>query len=510
LQKSGVIPPEAHWASAEITIPGRPNDVMAVAASYDNTLKYGTQTPFNDQLTYRWEGGEWLVDTIHNSIITAGNGGNVPVKARVTLYYGGGKKRYDIEQSLKPHEQMWVDVGKLIREGVPDKNGVVLPADLTMGSYELQDLSDKGIGNLFEGKITLDKTYGHVAYGCATCCGYLDSAWMYYDPFGVGVGLQGDQDVWDRDNCTQVDVSILEYIDVSSWNTGNHSIATANRNAITGVSIGSTTNSAQGNLTIGNIESKHCPDEDVYPEGTLNVPPSISPAQGLIGTTITVTITGSGFGATPTVNAGTGITVTYNSRGDTSITASFAIASNAPAGNNSVVVTTTSGTALPAVNFYVQIPTHFQRYNQPPEAPGGLGPVITLVNGTAYNLAGAVVATNFCGVYENFLFDIADQQGTQITNGNVTVTEVFSNITNPPGPTPATNVPINLVSQGMSDIQIYGYTYPTCLANNQNQALDMTWTVTVGSTPYPATTIVHITKGNFSGTLNVTSTITTP
>jgi len=158
----------------------------------------------------------------------------------------------------------------------------------------------------------------------------------------------------------------------------------------------------------------------------------------------------------------------------------------------------------------VQVPTHFQRYDQPPEAPGGLGPVISLANGTAYDLSGKAVAVNVCGVYENFVFDIADQQGTQITNGTVKVTEVFSNITNPPGPTPATNVSINLVSQGVQDIQIYGFTYPTCPANNQNQALDMTWTVLIGSTVYPVTTVVHITKGNFNGTLNVTSSITTP
>lgn len=39
-------------------------------------------------------------------------------------------------QTLQPDEQMWMDVGKLIREHIPDKNGNVLPADLTSGSYD--------------------------------------------------------------------------------------------------------------------------------------------------------------------------------------------------------------------------------------------------------------------------------------------------------------------------------------------------------------------------------------
>ncbi len=274
LQKNGVIPADAHWASIELAISGQPNDIMAAAASYDSTLRYGAQTPFNDQLTYRWEGGEWHVDPTHNSIITTGNGGTVPVKAQITIYYDSGRKRYDLVQPLKPREQMWVDVGKLIRERTPDKNGSVLPLDLMMGSYEIQDLTDRGVGNLFEGKLTVDKTYGHAAYGCATCCGYMPSAWMYWDPILTATGVGTGQDVWDRDNCTGTDTSVLDYFPPSSWGTGNHAIATANGHVITGVATGSTTNFATGTLTTGNVESHYCPRQQLNPSGVINVCPS--------------------------------------------------------------------------------------------------------------------------------------------------------------------------------------------------------------------------------------------
>jgi hypothetical protein len=283
LQKSGVIPAEAHWASVELAISEYPDDIMAVAASYDSTLRYGTQTPFNDQLTYRWEGGEWHVDATHNSIITAGNGGAVPIKAQFTLYYESGTKRYDLVQALKPHEQMWVDVGKLIRERTPDENGAVLPPDLTMGSYEIQDLTDRGVGNLYEGKVIVDKTYGHAAYGCATCCGWNASPWMYYDPIGVGIDYGTNQDVWDRDNCTSQDTSVLDYISETSWNTGNHAIAMASRAVITGVAVGSTTNAATGTLTIGNINSLRCPQAPVSPSGPVNTNPTITNVKQVYG-----------------------------------------------------------------------------------------------------------------------------------------------------------------------------------------------------------------------------------
>src|SRR5205807_435361 len=95
---------------------------------------------------------------VTHSIITAGNGGTKPTQAAFTIFYNQGTQRYDLEQTLQPDEQMWIDVGKLIRERVPDKNGKTLPSDLTMGSYEFRDLTNKGVGRLLEGKVIYDKT----------------------------------------------------------------------------------------------------------------------------------------------------------------------------------------------------------------------------------------------------------------------------------------------------------------------------------------------------------------
>jgi hypothetical protein len=151
-----------------------------------------------------------------------------------------------------------------------------LPPDLTMGSYEGQDLTDRGVGNLFEGKVIVDKTYGHAAYGCATCCGYADGAYMYWDPISVLLDFGSDQDVWDIDFCTQTRVSVLDYFPPSGWGTGDPSIATANGHVLTGVAPGSTTNSAQGTLVIGNVESHSCPRVQQSPSGSANVTPAIT------------------------------------------------------------------------------------------------------------------------------------------------------------------------------------------------------------------------------------------
>ena len=44
-----------------ITAPTPPDNLLAVAVSYDDTGKLGAQTPFSDQVANHWEGGKWEV-----------------------------------------------------------------------------------------------------------------------------------------------------------------------------------------------------------------------------------------------------------------------------------------------------------------------------------------------------------------------------------------------------------------------------------------------------------------
>jgi hypothetical protein len=267
LQDGTTLPKQANWTSVTLTTKGLPDEIMAVAASYDDTLRYGAQTPFSDQLTFKWEGGMWEVDAYHNSIITAGNGGTKPTQAAFTVLYNQGTSRYDLEQTLQPDEQMWVDVGKLIREQVPDTNGEILPADLTFGSYEFRDLTSKNVGTLFEGKVIYDKTYGHVAYGCATCCGWTPPG-LFWNPLGIGLSLTAGNGVGARDTCDTLwyDISDSFY---NSWSTANTSIARVDSYGThTGVSLGSTTSQTSARLPSG---AYRCPLLTRTPQGNDNV-----------------------------------------------------------------------------------------------------------------------------------------------------------------------------------------------------------------------------------------------
>ena len=56
------LPREANWATVSMLTNSGPDEVIAVPASYDETGRYGVQTPFTDQMSAHWEGGAWEVD----------------------------------------------------------------------------------------------------------------------------------------------------------------------------------------------------------------------------------------------------------------------------------------------------------------------------------------------------------------------------------------------------------------------------------------------------------------
>jgi hypothetical protein len=273
LQSSGLLPKQANWTSVTLTTNGPPDEVMAVAASFDDTLRYGAQTPFNDQLSFLWKGGMWEYDAYHSSIITAGNGGTKPTRAAFTLFYNQGTEKYELEQTLQPDEQMWIDVGKLIREHLPDKNGKTLPADLTSGSYEFRDLTDIAIGSLFEGKVIYDKTYGHVTYGCGFCCPY-QAPFLAYDPLGIALAGDSQNGVTAYETCSGTYVDVSDYF-FNSWSTANAAIATVNGSAVHhGVGVGSTTSQTHAYMAYG--YNRPCPLAYRSPSGGANVHPTVS------------------------------------------------------------------------------------------------------------------------------------------------------------------------------------------------------------------------------------------
>ena len=101
-------------------------------------------------------------DVNHNALAAITNIGTKPTDALLTLHYDGGKKRYELQQTIAPGDQMWVNLNQLIRNRVPDRKGNVLPVDLQSVTYELRDLTPAGHG-LIANAMALDSSFGSQA-----------------------------------------------------------------------------------------------------------------------------------------------------------------------------------------------------------------------------------------------------------------------------------------------------------------------------------------------------------
>jgi hypothetical protein len=262
MQKQLGIPDDAHWALVTLTSPASPDDLLATAASYDSTGRYGAQTPFSDNLGAYWAGGQWLVDATHNAIVAVTNGGNRATKALLTLHFDDGKKNYEIQQTIQPGDQMWLNFADLIHLSVPDRKGNTLPTDVTWGTYDLEDL-DPGLGgNLIEGKVALDKTFGHLTYGCLTCCG--KTPYLSPDPVNVIVSGFGNISTLGTDNCSaKTGISLSNYFNYNgTWWSDNTSIAQVTAYKAHGMAPGMANGYAKANVPSGDgpYPKSPCPD----------------------------------------------------------------------------------------------------------------------------------------------------------------------------------------------------------------------------------------------------------
>jgi YD repeat-containing protein len=93
---------------------------------------------------------------------------------------------------------------------------------------------------------------------------------------------------------------------------------------------------------------------------------SIEPAIGLVGNSVSATISGKGFGTSPSITLGGGITASNISASDTQISATLNIPASAAGGDQTLTVTN-QGFSTQGDTFFVQVPTFFtpMNYNAP-------------------------------------------------------------------------------------------------------------------------------------------------
>ncbi|MDP9268872.1 MAG: hypothetical protein M3P27_11195 [Acidobacteriota bacterium] len=360
------IPANADWAGVSIQYSGRHGDLVPITASYDESGRYGTQTPFSATVATRWEGGVWHAGApMNNTVMTVGNGGEQGATALLTLNLNGGKQHYEIERRLGPGEQMWIDIGELIRTQAPDRNGTTLPPETTQGTYSIRDLDRKVHGFLFEGKINIDRTHGHAMYGCGLCCGYFPPV-MVPSSSTVAVGGAGfTQEIQATDSCWGWDIDMGG----ENWSSTNSSVVAVSNGVLTGVSPGNVTVNAYVDY---DRSFGGCPPVVGHPgSGSTSLQVQVTTAD-IVSDQIAVSLSPSGLTGTLTVvTEGT----TYQVYSGTKTSGTYTFAFNRPSlpvGQYSAVKATWTVNSQPAsgsksVAFLVMGTYRHSRYNTPDE-----------------------------------------------------------------------------------------------------------------------------------------------
>ena len=104
----------------------------------------------------------------------------------LTLHYNNGGKKYELQQTIAPGDQMWVNLAELIRGGLPDRRGNFLPGDVSAVTYDLQDLTPGG-HSLMPSDVAVDTASGQILPDCPFCCGE-DSEFADPDPIEIALG----------------------------------------------------------------------------------------------------------------------------------------------------------------------------------------------------------------------------------------------------------------------------------------------------------------------------------
>jgi len=142
---------------------------------------------------------------------------------------------------------------------------------------------------------------------------------------------------------------------------------------------------------------------------------SVTPASGLPGNTVSVTLAGTRFvsGATTVAVSGTGVTVSnVNVASATSLTADFVIAAGAATTARNVTVTTAGGTSG-ARTFTVAPPPPTLTGITPNAGMRGEGPIAVTLTGTNFVIGGTTVAVS--GGADMFVDDVVVTSTTQLT-----------------------------------------------------------------------------------------------
>ncbi|MBI3664155.1 MAG: IPT/TIG domain-containing protein [Acidobacteria bacterium] len=399
-----LIPADVPWASLELSYTDRHTGLATAMVSVSQDGAHSIRSVLNWVRGSIREGWYWRADADHTTLLGILNSDTEEERVAVSLDYsvGGVKRSYELPvMTIKAGSAENLDIGEIISRGEPDADGDVIPATVSFGGYRVRKVN-RLQGNLTTEALVINRRKkGFLTFYNTACC----LRFPRFDP-GQKEGVVGDTF---QINITATDTCTYEQVPLDGLHSSNNPyVATVGvfTGQVSMVGVGAT--SIYSTALYPRLSLEQCMDSVANGYCDVTVTPviqTITPGRGPIGNTTAVTIAGNGFGTSPSVQAGSGITVNITSASNTQIQANFVVAANSPAGNHAVTVTA-SGQTSNSVNFFVQIPATFRELS-----------VAT---------SSEVCQPGTAGHYSDVLYQVFDQAGNPIEKAGLTPQEHFT------------------------------------------------------------------------------------
>jgi hypothetical protein len=319
--------------------------LLMASGSVDQTNTYVFEVPPHAVLPSSGKSlSYWSTGNGDDTMVTLWNPADEEQNLIFRLVFAGG--HYDLPILLGPRETRMFNISSILSGQGPDPNGNMIPAGVQEGSAVL-------VGSEADNQSVLvaveSGTYNVRKATCqqnCTSCNGTTSYWVASSPFGVAVGGQTQEYLQAQWNTGQQ----YDYTSGASWGSSNTSVATIPQPGLAhGVSGGDFTASAS--ISSVPVYAQACngyPSCPVAGGGGGQAPgvvpniTSIDPSSLALGASnVQVTISGSGFGSSPTVNLPSGVTINNGNQvsSDSQIVTYVNVAYTAAIGNNNISVT---------------------------------------------------------------------------------------------------------------------------------------------------------------------------
>lgn len=307
----------------------------------------------------------WSTGNGDDTMITVWNPADEEQDFTFTLFYSGGHYAHPLP--LGPRVARTFNISEILQSSIPDAEGNVVPAGVREGSAELA-------GSLGENQHILVSVDGGIynvrkaicGIICVNCPGYV-SYGIDLDPFAVAVGNSTHETFYGQNSSG----SQYNLTGSATWSSSNASIATVTAGLVQGVSAGSPTiyagfvETVPGEACVAAGDPLRCETINVNESAPGDVKPvitSISPTLLNAGDAKkALTINGSGFGSSPTVQLPSGVTLDPSNitvESETQIYYSAVdVAASTYIGPNNITVTANGQTSAP-FPFTIDGPDH--------------------------------------------------------------------------------------------------------------------------------------------------------